>query len=316
MIISRCPLRVSLIGGGSDIPEVSSAIGGGASIGFSINWHMSLVGHSFLDKLVLKYSDIEILENVHEIKHAIFREVLIRTYPSINNYEITSMCDVIGGTGLGSSSAFSVALLNLIDRKIGKKRSMINLAYTACIAEIEWVVSKIGLQDAFLCALGGLNLLRFNGMQRPIIEAIEYSDSLMDKELSPFILIKINGLHSSSNQLKKMPQNTHHIEEMMALIPEGVKAIKNNNIDELSLIVNTGWEIKKRVLIDTNIEELDYLLESIRKIDPKAGGKLLGSGGGGYFLIISNNSNKIKEKFGDKAHKVHIDERGAFVVEI
>lgn len=315
MIISRCPLRISLIGGGSDIPEISAAIGGGASLGFSINWHMSLVGHSFMDKLVLKYSDIELVDNVSTIKHAIFREVLARNYPNISNYEITSMCDVIGGTGLGSSSAFTVALLNLIDRKLEKRRSTLNLAYTASIAEIEWVGSKIGLQDAFLCALGGVNLLRFNGKQRPIVEAIEYDDDYINKELSPFILFKIEGLHSSSNQLEEMPLKTLHFEEMKNLIPAGVKALKDNNIDELSLVVNAGWEIKKRVLKDTNIGELDLLFDSIKQLDPKAGGKLLGSGGGGFFLVISKNSKKIKEKFGDKAYGVQIDGRGAFVVE-
>jgi len=219
MIVSRCPLRISLAGGGSDLPEVSKMLKNkGKSIGFSVNWKMTLVGHPFYKGIVLKYSDIEILKSSVEIKHKLFKEIICHLSPHLNRYEITSMCDVIGGTGLGSSSAFSIALINLLNFKQGLRFDKRSLANMACTAEVEWAERNIGYQDQYLCALGGANMLTFDGEKDPIVEQISYNQSWNDLNNSPFVLYKTKGLHDSSEQLRDHKKKIDSIERLIELV--------------------------------------------------------------------------------------------------
>ena len=317
MIYATCPLRVSLCGGGSDLPEISKKLkGNGCTIGFSSNLNMTVIGHTFINNIILKYSEIEEVKELNQIKHVIYKEVLKKEDPLIKNYQLVSMCDVIGGTGLGSSSSFTVALLALLHKKLKKNFSIEYIAMLAAIAEIEWCGQNIGLQDQFLGSLGGLNKIRFNGMSRPKIHKIEYPKSWEQQNQSPFILFKIAGTHSSSEQLKSAEENINKTQIIRDLVPSIEKAIKNNNIPEIARIVGENWKLKKISSPNNAIPLIDEVLAIAKYEDPSTNGKLLGSGGGGFFLIISENANKIREKLGKDCIPIWIDSRGLRVNEV
>jgi D-glycero-alpha-D-manno-heptose-7-phosphate kinase len=314
MIYATCPLRVSLCGGGSDLPDISKKLkGNGCTIGFSSNLNMTVVGHTFINKLILKYSEIEEVQELKDIKHSIYKEVLKREDPLIKNYQIVSMCDVTGGTGLGSSSSFTVALLALLYKKLKKKISTEKISMLAAIAEIEWCGNNIGLQDQFLGSLGGLNMIKFNGMSRPKIDKMEYPDTWGIKHQSPFLLFKISGTHSSSEQLKYAEDNINKTQIIRDLVPSLEKAIKNDDIPEIAKIVGENWKLKKLSSPNNNIPLVDEVLRIAKSVDPLTNGKLLGSGGGGFFLLISENANKIQNKLGKDCIPIWIEANGLTV---
>ena len=317
MIYSICPLRVSLCGGGSDLPNISPKLNGlGCSIGFSSNLKMTVIGHNFLSNIILKYSDIEEIENLDQIRHSIYREVLKREYAEIKNYQLVSICDVVGGTGLGSSSSFTVALLGLIYKKLQKQIPIPRLAMLAAIAEIKWCQNNIGLQDQFLGALGGLKKLKFNGMSKPNIKNLEYPPEWSNKDKSPFILFKIKGIHSSNEQLKSAENYIKQTQIIRDLVPYLEKAINKGNIPEIAKIVGKNWEIKKKSSPNNDIPIINEVLDLAKSIDPKTNGKLLGSGGGGFFLLISENAKKIQEKLGENCLPIWLDPKGFRVKKI
>jgi D-glycero-alpha-D-manno-heptose-7-phosphate kinase len=312
LIISNCPLRISLVGGGSDLPEVSSKIdNGGCSVGFSINFQMTLVSHPYVEGIRLKYSEIEDVRHPSEIRHNIAREVLVRLFPSLNNIEIASLCDVPGGTGLGSSSAYTVALINLIHKFMNKKIEIHDLAYKASEAEIEWCGRSIGLQDQFHCSHGGVNLFNFDGMKQPAHKIIKYNEEWNSLEASPFLIVKIPGLHDSNLRLMNASNKINDFSAIRGLVESAVKAVESDQLSDLAEIVYNSWQYKKNALPDECNLIVDSIIESSKQIDPKAGGKLLGSGGGGYVLIISEHANKLLNFFGNQAKKVSVNIKSA-----
>lgn len=295
MIISTCPLRVSLIGGGTDLPQVLHEIGMGASIGFSINWKMRVVGHQYYDQLILKYSETEQVLDIAKIQHPIFRAVLERLDPKIANYEIASLCHIAGGTGLGSSSAFTAALIQLLAIKNGKTLKPTAVAHQACEAEIVWCGRRIGFQDAYLACMGGVNHLRFSSDGDVSHQSVAYPSEWHAIETSPFLLVPLKGKHDSDKQLASMAANYKLLEQQRELVPSAVKAIETSNLEGLNDIINANWNLKKKTLLNTNMDYIEAVEAKIRSIDKSVGFKLLGSGGGGFALITSKRSADLVE---------------------
>ena len=161
MIITRTPFRISFAGGGSDLPSFYRREQG-AVLSTTIDKYMYLVIHPFFndDKIQLKYSKTELVDKISNINHPIFREALSMYH--LTGVDINSIADIPSGTGMGSSSAFTVGLLNAIRAYIGKYSSAEKLASLACHVEIERVGSPIGKQDQYAAAYGGLNFITFN----------------------------------------------------------------------------------------------------------------------------------------------------------
>lgn len=308
---ATCPLRVSLVGGGTDIPEISSALGCGMSVGFSTNLKMNIVGQRYVDGIVLKYSEVEHVYNTASIKHSIFRNVLDRIWPNINSFQFTSMCDVSGGTGLGSSSAFTVALLNIVNSINSLNLSVSELCYLACQAEIEWCGRNIGLQDQFHAGYGGMNKFTFNGMTPPSHQHVLYNHSWCTQDATPFVLVRAGGeVHDSSSQLKAATSYVGVYESLLSLVDPIINAINKEDIPEMAMIVGESWQIKKRTTISAFNNTVDQIIDLAQTVDPKVNGKLLGSGGGGFVLLISNYPDRLLQLFGDKAFRVCVDANG------
>ena len=173
MIISRTPFRISFIGGGSDLKEYYSQNKFGAVISTTIQKYMYIVIHPYFhDKIRLKYSITEDVNNVEEIKHPIIRECLKKV--GVNSgIEITSFADIPAGTGLGSSSSFTVGLLNALYSYNGKIVTKSQLAEEACEIEISKLNEPIGKQDQYAASFGNLNYIKFNDNEKVDVIPIE-----------------------------------------------------------------------------------------------------------------------------------------------
>ena len=171
MIISRTPFRVSFAGGGSDIPSFYRK-SAGAVLSTSIDKYMYIAIHPYFekDKIQLKYSKTEQVDCIENIQHPIFREVL-KTY-GLTGVDLNSIADIPSGTGLGSSSSFTVGLLNAVRAYLGKATSGEKLGELACDIEINKVGSPIGKQDQYAAACGGLNFITFYGDETVNVEKI------------------------------------------------------------------------------------------------------------------------------------------------
>ena len=201
MIISRTPFRISFAGGGSDLPSFYRKEAG-AVLSTSINRYMYIALHPFFDKnkIQLKYSKTELVGSIEEINHPIFREVL-RLY-NLTGVDLNSIADIPSGTGLGSSSSFTVGLLNAVRAHLGISSSGDKLAKLACNIELDKLGSPIGKQDQYAAANGGLNFITFYGDETVNVEKI-IMDPSKKKELEEnLVMIFVGGEHSANKILK------------------------------------------------------------------------------------------------------------------
>lgn len=160
MIISRTPLRISLGGGGTDLPSYYENFGGGFLVAAAINKHIYVSIHeNFADSFMLKYSQIEVEKNLENLKHPLIKEAL--KFVKVSNYlEISSLADIPAGTGLGSSGTFTVGLLKALNAYTRNHKSNSQLANDACQLEIDILKEPVGKQDQYIAALGGLTAFR------------------------------------------------------------------------------------------------------------------------------------------------------------
>lgn len=307
MIITRTPLRISFVGGGSDLKNFYE-IENGSVITSSIDKYIYLSMHKLFsgNQIFLKYSKSEYIENIEQIKHPIIKEVF-NEY-KINGVDFNSSSDIPAGTGLGSSSAFTVGLIKLCQEYLGLKKSNYWIAEEACQVEIEKLKDPIGKQDQFGCALGGINQLIFNRNGVVDVIPINIKPEKISKLNSNLFLFYTGKTRSASKILKVQNDNLKSVDKInvtkkMVKLADQVKYIfENGDIDDFGNILNQGWNYKKSLAKNISnklIEEMyDFGISS-----GSSGGKLLGAGGGGFILFYCEKQkqkhflNKMKSHF-------------------
>lgn len=289
MIITRTPFRVSLCGGGSDLPSFYEK-NGGCVISTTINKYMYITVHpSFQeDHTVLKYSKTETVKKINDIEHPIFKQCLNDC--KIKGVEITSIADIPQGTGLGSSSAFTVGLLNALSCYKRKFVSKEEIANKACQVEIEELENKIGKQDQYAAAYGGLNYYQFNKDGTVYVEPVLMSKEAFHKLEDNLIMVYVGGVHSASKILKEQSNNVTSGDKeknqlkMCELTKKLKLELENNNVDAVGEILHESWMLKKTLASGISNPNIDKWYKTA--IDNGAiGGKLLGAGGGGFLLF-------------------------------
>lgn len=321
MIITRAPFRVSFCGGGSDLPIFYEKYGG-CVLSTTIRKYMYLTIHDYFekDRIVLKYSKTEIVNNYEKIEHRIFRQCL--TDFGIKGIEISSMADVPAGTGLGSSSTFTVALLQLLYTYIGKYVSKYKLAKDACVVEIEKLGEPIGKQDQFAAAYGGLRFYEFmpNGFVNvePVIMLPESYRKLEEN----LLLFYVGGTHSASAILEEQTQNMKMIDkiaiqkQMCDITRELKEELQKNNIDAMGRLLHENWMIKRSLATGITNQLIDDIYE--KAINAGAvGGKLLGAGGAGFMLFYVPRDKQAmvrKVLFDLREINFEMDNSGATIV--
>ena len=319
MIITRTPFRASFAGGGSDLKEFYSKNGYGAVVSAAINKYMYIVIHPYFhDKIRLKYSKTEDVENVDEIQHPIVRECL-RKVKLEKGVEIASFADVPAGTGLGSSSAFTVGLLNALYAYKGKVVSKERLAAEACAIEIDILKEPIGKQDQYAVAYGNINYIKFNKDETVNISPILLTESARKKLEDRLCLYYIGGKRKAGDILNEQKRNMldeenfQNLRKMVTLADELRDALNKENAGSLGGLLHKGWVYKKELASGISNVDIDGLYNKAMK-HGASGGKLLGAGGTGFLLIYTDKHESLKKHLGCKALPFNIDREGTKII--
>ncbi|KXB61063.1 GHMP kinase [Lachnoanaerobaculum saburreum] len=322
MIITKTPFRVSFCGGGSDMANFYEKYGG-CVLSTSINKYCYISIHPYFNEnqTVLKYSENELVDSPDQIKHRIFRQVL--TDMGIHGVEISSTADIPGGTGLGSSSTFTVGLLNSLNCYKGKFVSKDKLAKLACEVEIEKLGNPIGKQDQYGAALGGLNFIKFNQDG-----SVSHEPILMEgktyKELQKNLLMFYTGTTRSANtilaeQTKNITSEdkARNLLKMCGLAKDMKVALENNDISSFGKILDEGWQLKKELASGIANPAIDEAYEIAMK-NGALGGKLLGAGGGGFLLFYceEEKQEQLKKAIGLRELDFSFERDGTSIVYI
>lgn len=299
MIVTRTPFRISLCGGGSDLPAFYKK-NGGCVISTTINKYMYITSHPSFDKkkTTLRYSKVESVDDVRKIEHKYFKQCLIDE--KIEGVEITSIADVPQGTGLGSSSAFTVGLINNLKCIKREYASKGELAELACELEIEKLGNPIGKQDQYAAAYGGLNFYKFNPDGSVDVEPILLSHEMYKQLEKNLIMLYVGGEHSASAILKEQSKNMVSAKDKEAGQQRIVDMtyrlkyeLEHNNIDSVGRILHENWMIKKTLASGISNPKFDKWYDKALK-NGALGGKILGAGGSGFFLFYVPEERQAK----------------------
>ncbi len=290
MIGIRTPFRISFSGGSTDIPNFYKKYGGKV-VSTSINKFMYHFIHKFDENLIqIKYSETELVDDPKKINHKIVKK--IAEYYDLKGLDINSIADIPKGSGLGSSSAYTVGLINGLNSIQGNSISKEELAKIAADFEINKLKEPIGKQDQYASSFGGFNKISFNKDDTVEIEKILIDDSSKKYLSSCMSLIKIGPSRSASEILTKQTQlmtedvNTNYLKGILELVDPMVDAIKICDIKEIGNLLNENWKLKVNLSNGVSSKEIDDVVSSLLAKSGIYGTKLLGAGGGGYLLVV------------------------------
>ena len=301
MIITRSPLRISLGGGGTDLPSYYRRFGG-ALVAAAIDKYVYIILHdTFLEEIVLKYSSLERVRSIEEVRHPIIREALREVPPPRTHLEIASMADIPAGTGLGSSGSFTTALLKALH---ALRRNVIppgELAEQACRLEMERLKEPSGKQDPYIAAFGGVTCFTFPPEgpveAQPLAAGRETLDNLEDN----LLLFYTGQTRASATLLQdqesrtraddpRMLENLHFIKELGLRSRE---ALEQGDLVRFAETMNEHWEWKRKRFAGMSNERINAAYELARSNGAR-GGKLIGAGGGGFLLFFAEDKVRLR----------------------
>ena len=301
MIITRAPLRISLGGGGTDLPSYYRKYGGFLIAGAIDKYVYITVHRRFVDGFLLKYSHLEEVPMIEEIKHPIIREALKLAGVQERNLEIASMADIPAGTGLGSSGSFTTALLKALHALRKNLVHPSELAEQACCIELEKLGEPIGKQDQYIAAYGGITCFHFLPDDRVQAAPLKISEEAL-LELEDNLLLFFTGYSRSSSKILQeqddkskrsdtaMLENLHFVKE---LGQQSQRALEANNLHEFARLMDVHWQRKKErsaAMSNKHINEwYDFAMAN-----GALGGKLIGAGGGGFLMLYANDKARLR----------------------
>ena len=288
MVISKTPLRISFVGGGSDLASFYKKQVG-AVVSTAIDKHIYItVNKKFDDLIRASYSITEFVEKPEDLKHELIREALL-LLDIHKGIEITSISDIPSkGTGLGSSSTYTVGLLNALYAFKGRISSAKRLAEEACEIEIDRCKKPIGKQDQYAAAFGNLNYIQFNQdgtvFVSPIICPVK-------KELQESLLLLYTGITRSSSSIldkqnKSHQRNEESIQLMVSMAKEMKASLEEGNLGVFGWLLDKNWNLKKKLAKGISNPEIDKWYDTAKKYGA-IGGKICGAGGGGFLLLYA-----------------------------
>ena len=301
MIITRSPFRITLGGGGTDLPSYYERHGGFLIAGAIDKYVYITIYDSFADDLLVKYSKLERVPSAAHLEHPLFREALRLLGIEGPSLEIVSMADVPAGTGLGSSGSFTTALLKALhthNKDIVHPRE---LAEEACHIEIDLLKEDVGKQDQYISAFGGLTCFEFppDGRveARPLAVSTETLYNLEDN-----LLLFFTGRSRSASQvlqeqnrrsLDRDPDVERNLTELKAIAYQTRAALEAGDLRCFAELLNAQWEQKKRRTGGTSTTDIDRWYELARANGALAG-KLVGAGGGGFLMFYAEDKATLR----------------------
>lgn len=314
VIFTRAPLRLSLGGGGTDLPSYYKEYGG-FLIAAAINKYVYMLTHTaFQKRYRLKYSQFEEIDDVEDIKHPLLREALKRYWRG-NPLEIASVADIPAGTGMGSSGAFTVCLLKAL--ALGQRKTITtrDLAECACDIEINVLNEPSGKQDQYVAAYGGICSYTFEPNGNVKVEPLNISEETMNDIADRMLLFYTGSTRKAGSILadqdqktrsndKKMVENLHRTKgigiESKSLLEEG-------ELKQLAVLMDEHWQNKRKRSDGMSSDRVDELYDVAKK-SGAVGGKLVGAGGAGFLLVYSEDPRRTRSAMKDlKAPEVRFD---------
>jgi len=290
MIISRTPFRISFVGGGSDSASFYKTQPG-AVVSTTINKYVYItVNKRFDGKFRLSYAETETVDKISDFKHQIGKETL-KFLKMKHGVEVHSIGDIPAGTGLASSGAYTVGLINALSIYNGKKLTAEQLAYYASLVEIEKAKRPIGKQDQYVQAYGGLNFIQFNPDESVAVEAINLSPAKRKKLESSLLLLYTGKAESSakvwSKQIKVLAKQIDKRMIMSSMVDLARKLrnqLQKGNIETFGELLHKNWMLKKKMGDGISNPKIDKWYDTaLRK--GAIGGKICGAGGRGFLLL-------------------------------
>lgn len=319
MIITKTPLRISFTGGGTDLPDYYTQHGG-AVVSAGINKYIYVtVNPKFDNKLRVSYSQTEIVDGLEDLRHEIVREAL-RFVGIHGGIEITTIADIPSGTGLGSSSAFTVGLLNALYTHVGYRPSAEELADQACQIEIDILKHPIGKQDQYAAAYGGMNFFKFNPDGTVDRKRIFLDDRNARYMRQKLMLFYTGKTRSADDVLKEQKQNTAFKLDTLDYMRDQAETMYDTLMNEgftdsFGKMLHEGWMRKQTLASTISNSDIAEYYESAIKAGAK-GGKLLGAGGGGFLLFYcdENLQPMVESVVGLRRVDFHVSLNGSRVV--
>lgn len=301
MIIARSPLRITLGGGGTDLPSYYRE-NEGFLVSAAIDKYVYVtVMRPFTEGIYLKYSQLEHVQKIAEVKHPIIREALQMLGFRTPQVEITTLADIPSGTGLGSSGSFTTALLKALYTHRKRHLHQEELAELACHIEIDRLGEPIGKQDQYIAAVGGVTCFTFHKDDKVTAVPLGISmDTMFDLEDNLLLfftgfarsasgILKDQNVRSQKNDAE-MLANLHYVKELGYRSKE---ALESGNTEQFGELMHEHWEHKKRRSGGMSNPKIDEWYELGMK-NGAVGGKLVGAGGGGFLMFMAHDRNKLR----------------------
>ena len=323
MLISRTPVRASFCGGGTDLAAFyQNHPDGGAVTSLAMARYLYVtVNPRFDNSIRISYSSMEFVNDINEIQHELVREAMKSTGVT-DGIEITTIADIPSrGTGLGSSSAVTIGLLNALSSLAGNPMSSEELAKEACRIEIDVLGQPIGKQDQYAAAIGGANTIGFLPDGSVSIDPLVLSDNTKQRIENEFSLVYTGLTRSANSVLSKQKELTaDRMEELSSLRLQAFQvrsALEGGRLEEVGRLLEESWQIKRNLVDGITGELLDNLHDQLINAGA-TGAKLLGAGGGGFFLV--HGDDEIKKRLENSLSSKHkilpllIDSQGSTII--
>lgn len=299
MIISRTPFRISFVGGGSDL-EAFYSKHTGAVLSTSINKYMYISSHRYFhkDQIQVKYAKTETVNNIDQLQHPLLREALRKA--KINGgIEISSIADIPSGTGMGSSSAFTVGLLHNLYAINRQYVTHDVLAKEACEIEIDILKEPIGKQDQYAAAFGGLNIISFEKDGAVKVEPLYIDNEIYENLQNNLIMFYVGNQRKASEILSEQKKNSSQEEKLNALkqmvsyVYDMRDILYAGRLNDFGKLLHENWILKQRLASKISNPEINEVYDA-GLANGATGGKLLGAGGGGFMLFYCEKHKQAK----------------------
>ena len=309
MIMTKTPFRVTLGGGGTDLPSYYEAHGGFIfAMGIDKYVYLTINRPAYGSSIHLHGSEIEVVEHVSQLRHGRAREAL-RLCGIEHGLEVSAVADLPAGSGLGSSGAYLVGLLNALHNYQGTSVPPQLLAEEACHIEIQLLNEGIGKQDQYMAAFGGLTVLTIKTDGRVLVRKLDLDGGYL-RDLTAHIHIYFTGVLRSAHELLKEQNQAMHnrnsvrhgqvadsLHRIRDLGLQILDSIENRNPDRFGLLLHDHWEYKKRLSSQLSLDFVDAIYSEVRAGFHVLGGKLIGAGGGGYLMLYCERDPARLERF-------------------